>query len=361
MKDESIVRDVLEQMAREVVIAPVDPRPLVRRARRRLARTVTVWVAGAAVAIALVVGGTGLLRAAPPTVPTVPRPSLAPQPIPPALNNGPLTVFGFLNAVQQVDSKGAFRKPLVDCGDSCTVIMGASWTPDGTKLAFSVESCCAGGTSGDPYHGIRVLDVRTGKDRLIAPGEDFGVLDWSPDGTRIAFAYNEGSVPFIMNADGSNVKRLPVNGVAGIESIAWSPDGTSIAFSSDRGMYVERLDGSSPKALGSGRDPDWAPDGTRIAYASPDRCQIWTMSPDGTHRTEVAQMTPRPAHPDTCSLAHPGSWQPGPPGPTWSPDGRMIAFISIRGGLFTVKPDGSQMRRVTPADLYEGITWRPVP
>jgi len=284
-------------------------------------------------------------------------PSIAPGPILPRMNNGPLTLFGFLNAVKQVDTNGAFHKPLIQCGGSCTVITSASWTADGTKLAFAVESCCAGGTAGDPYHGIRVLDVRTGKDRLIAPGEDFGVLDWSPDWTRIAFT--DGSEPFIMNADGSNVKPIPVMGIAQIESIAWSPDGTSIAYSTDRKMYIEGVDGSSPKALGSGRDPNWAPDGMRIAYASADRCQVWTMSPDGTHRTKVAQVTPRPHRPDTCSPAIQIPWQPGPPGPTWSPDGRMIAFISGRG-LFTVNRDGSDFRRVSAADPYEGIAWRPV-
>ena len=110
---------------------------------------------------------------------------------------------------------------------------------------------------------------------------------WSPDGKRIAFTrymdkeqMQTSSELFIMNADGTDQKRLTHNNVAdGYPS--WSPDGQYLAFTSKQsgnhrnGKYevyvielasqtVQRLTGTEGE-LGSGA-PDWSPDGTEIVY-----------------------------------------------------------------------------------------------
>jgi hypothetical protein len=65
------VRDLLLRVADEVPPTLVDPEPLLRRGYRRMARTAVVGVVGIACAIALVVGGFGLIRSsAPTTMPT---------------------------------------------------------------------------------------------------------------------------------------------------------------------------------------------------------------------------------------------------------------------------------------------------
>jgi hypothetical protein len=65
MTDQTDVREFLHRMANEAGFAPVEPGPVVRKARRRLARTVggTLLVAGALVAGALVAAN-GLMNAA---------------------------------------------------------------------------------------------------------------------------------------------------------------------------------------------------------------------------------------------------------------------------------------------------------
>jgi hypothetical protein len=65
MTDQTDVREFLHRMANEAGFAPVEPGPVVRKARRRLARTVggTLFMAGALVAGALVAAN-GLMNAA---------------------------------------------------------------------------------------------------------------------------------------------------------------------------------------------------------------------------------------------------------------------------------------------------------
>lgn len=61
------VRDLLSRVAGEVPATLVDPEPLLRRGYRRMARTAVAGALGIACAIALVVGGAGLIRSSAPT------------------------------------------------------------------------------------------------------------------------------------------------------------------------------------------------------------------------------------------------------------------------------------------------------
>ena len=107
---------------------------------------------------------------------------------------------------------------------------------------------------------------------------------WSPDGKRIAFhrymdkeRMQTSSELFIMNADGTDQKRLTHNTVAdGYPS--WSPDGQYLAFHSGRSgkgksevyvielasQRVQRLTGTKGEL--SSVSPDWSPDGREIVY-----------------------------------------------------------------------------------------------
>jgi TolB protein len=58
-----------------------------------------------------------------------------------------------------------------------------------------------------------------------------GWPDWSPDGTRIAFASNRNAnyQVFVMNADGTGI-RLVANTEGRATAPHWSPDGRTIYF-----------------------------------------------------------------------------------------------------------------------------------
>jgi TolB protein len=108
---------------------------------------------------------------------------------------------------------------------------------------------------------------------------------WSPDGSKIAFMFNQHDhwEIYVMNADGSNRVRLtkeepftgrPPNNV----SLAWSPDGRHIAFFTDRSgkweLYVMKADGSDQRPMF-----ETALDGLPIKYGFvSERMVSWTSS-----------------------------------------------------------------------------------
>ena len=89
--------------------------------------------------------------------------------------------------------------------------------------------------------------------------------------------------------------------------------------------------------------PTWSPDGRRIAFGS-DRDgnrEIYVMNADGSGVTRLT---------DNDAIDS---------GPAWSPDGRRIAFSSTRDGSFEVyvmNADGSGVTRLTDNDAFD---WHP--
>ena len=165
---------------------------------------------------------------------------------------------------------------------------------------------------------------------------------WSPDGTEIAFSSERTSDRdiYVMKANGSGQTRI-TNSAGADYSPAWSPDGRRIAFVSERDgnaeIYVMDSDGSNPVRLTSDfypdNDPSWSPDGSRIAFYSgrDGGAGIWVMNADGSSRVQlVANATDR----------H----------PAWSPDGKTIVFTRVSGkerDLFLIGADGTGLRQLT--------------
>ena len=139
--------------------------------------------------------------------------------------------------------------------------------------------------------------------------------DVSSDGTKILYitlSNNTGNAVWQMSADGSNPVQLTAE--TGVYSLArWSPDGSKIAYAyrtiggidTDSEIWVMNADGSEPVQLTNNQgftdfQPAWSPDGSKIAFVS---------TRDGDY--EIYTM-------DDLSAC-------------WSPDGSQIAFGSTRG------------------------------
>lgn len=174
---------------------------------------------------------------------------------------------------------------------------------------------------------------------------------------------------WMMNSNGSGAVRLTRNTTDDPGSV-WSPDGTTIAFygvqftADASGQLVAappqiflidvetRVQKPLVTASGDavrGRFPSWSPDGRQIAFdTGGPNSAISIVNVDGTGLRQLTPATPgRRIRPD------------------WSPDGRKIAFASGAAEneeIWVMNADGSEPARLTARDSggrSNGPDWSP--
>jgi Tol biopolymer transport system component len=254
------------------------------------------------------------------------------------------------------------------------------WSPDGSRIAFASNRTGNGDVYVMDADGRNVVQV-TGLGLRPEPPDIIGAGDtrqfegsptWSPDGTRIAFSgeIGENAEIFVMDADGSDVVQV-TDDPAGDWDPAWSPDGSWIAFHTSRGdrardIYVVRPDGSDLTRLTDdpGRDiqPAWSPDGSRIVFAS-DRdgaLRLFVMDADGS---DVVPLTGGEAVGPTWGRA-PETAQPdetGTPDGTTPPDETPAGACdesTVRGDFDgDGQPDTATVLRARCSALTEPVDW----
>ena len=216
------------------------------------------------------------------------------------------------------------------------------WSPDGRSIAFSRQEVgCA-----PPPETLVVLDVA--REREHEPARSVNRFSWSPDGRRIAV----GRGFRVEIIDVSSGERTDLGEG---DRPAWSPDGRLIAFARRGDVSVVPAGGGDARPLALGTrfvdEIAWSPDSTHLAVVD----ETGRFS----HRTRLLLVRLDAADPHVHVLAGPEPLDT----PTWSPDGRSLAFSSMRSGnwdVYAIRIDGGEAANLTrhPA-LDELPAWSP--
>ena len=314
------------------------------RSRGASGRTLIVLVAPAALLVALVAGavavGTGLVKR-PTVVPVEAWPSATALPsrsVEPQVGVVAYTVrqgdcaktppAPCVLRIWIVNADGSGARELLAQVPGTQEILG--WSPDGSRLLYREPR-------GDGSGPVFATDADGSEPELICAAEDgscafegggaAGASPFSPDGGRIAYVISEGggterSTVAIMDLSTRQVTKFNSTRTPDVRQCdsaasdglrfrnsrpSWSPDGTLLVFDRDGTgktlhagtcragtVFVVNADGSELLQLTSAEmvafDPSWSPDGTRIAFWGDERkpstrlwaTDLYTIRPDGT-------------------------------------------------------------------------------
>jgi Tol biopolymer transport system component/DNA-binding winged helix-turn-helix (wHTH) protein len=285
--------------------------------------------------------------------------------------------------------------------------MDPAWSPDGRQIAFArVDS--------NHRKNLYVVPALGGLQRHIgtmrsAFFHDCNTMSWSPDGKFLVFSEaleNWGRVRLSLLSL-SDLTARPLTSPQNQEFDcypAFSPDGSSIAFASGPigavpgDLFVVKVDGGQPSRLtsnNSGGPPAWTEDGTEIIYSSSSKGapSLWRIPASGGTPQRVAAAGADAYYPSISRTGNQLAYQAlnqwdtiwridlkderhakGPPvrllsgrGGTWrpsySPDGKKIAFESDRMGysdIWMCDSDGSNCVQLTSLHGLTGTArWSP--
>jgi len=174
------------------------------------------------------------------------------------------------------------------------------------------------------------------------PGEDLEILGTgmclSRDQTRLASTMMNRSTGKVSVAIlDRNTKRtrafaINVDQRPYVTSECWSPDVKELIYQMDGTVRLYDVENDRADAIAKGTDPTWSPDGRWIAFRDGDT--YYAMHPDGTDRKELFR----------------NHWGRAVSALYWSPDSRMVSYVRelgfLQGGALDAEFNQLRVRRL---------------
>lgn len=195
--------------------------------------------------------------------------------------------------------------------------------------------------------------------------------DWSADSDRLAYDFWDGTGVQIVTIgpDGGNLVQL-TSGPAVHENASWSPDGKTIVYGQSppfgdqdpffTSIYIMNSDGTGAHPVGVVSpdafdvEPSYSPDGRHIAFM---RLRV---DVDGNQQMAIHVMRADGSHVRRITR-----WDYGVEHPKWSPDSRWIIFnggwrrnpdSGSNKAIYLVHPDGSDLHAIYRVRRGTGLT-----
>ncbi len=272
-----------------------------------------------------------------------------------------------------------------------------AWSPDGSEIAFaSTVANPASRLSSQTQ--VFAVNITTGEKHAITPPTGIAMQpNWSPHGYRVAYWAQVQGRANVWTIPAGGGEAVTVTNDASVDwNPVWSPDGTWLYFVSDRGgsmnLWRAPINEKSGRVLGE-IEPVTTPStyAAKLSFSRTGRQMAYMQRTQTSHiyrvgfdpEREIAVGQPEPVTQGSRATGTPnvspdGEWvaavessQQGNlvvvrrdgsglrhltddgyrnRNPVWSPDGKLLAFFSNRGGrvdIWTIRPDGSSLRQLT--------------
>ena len=237
-------------------------------------------------------------------------------------------------------------------------VAAGAWSPDSTSILYTTPTESAA--------LIHVVRSDGSGDRVVTEGRS---PSWSPDGQRIVYSGRAAGrwQVWVMLPSGDDAIQLTSDGG---EDPTWSPDGRFIAYTQNNRVQIMDADGANKRRLPVDTTATdvrpllvWSTDGTRLAYVyvyplesgRPTQVYIWeTSSPATPVGGTLLPLQPlaTPTAGASKGLNRSGEYRTPF---AWSSDGLWLGFVR-RGDLWALNMKTGDEQRLMPAESFAWAT-----